>query len=196
MNWCQFKWGQHVQAPHLQHDSEKQNGTGFPAGRPGSFISAKSFGSYFQVPSHVSQLNATTTTAIKWGCCWRLLLCTIKSWDITAAATTHGAGRRCLGMYVLKRKAQAGFRRNCSVGNPSLAQFLLKCWKSTLGAARDLLGGQKMWPLKHFGALGKLCLCRRAIWLITPAALPRKVTTPVPAPRPSFPSAQRYLLLG
>lgn len=26
-----------------------------------------------------------------------------------------------------------------------------------------------MWPLKHFGALGKLCLCRRVIWLITQA---------------------------
>lgn len=39
MNWCQYKWVQHVQAPHLQRDSEMQNRTGFPAERPGSFIS-------------------------------------------------------------------------------------------------------------------------------------------------------------
>lgn len=31
-----------------------------------------------------------------------------------------------------------------------------------------------MWPLKHFGALEKLCLCRRVVWLITRAGAPQK----------------------
>lgn len=108
-------------------------------------------------------------------------------------------GREKASGYVSAEKKGTGWiQEKChsSAGNPSLAQFLLKCWKSALGAARDLLGDQKMWPLKRFGDLGKLCLCRRAIWLITPAGLPRKVVTAVPAPWPSFPPAQGYLLLG
>lgn len=79
-------------------------------------------------------------------------------------------GREKVSGYVCAEKKGAGWiQEKCdsSVGNPTLAQFLLKSWKSTLGAAHDLLGGQKMWPLEHLGVLGKLCLCRRAIWLIT-----------------------------
>lgn len=92
-------------------------------------------------------------------------------------------GREKESGYVCAEKKGTGWiQEKChsSVGNPSLAHFLLKCWKCTLGAACDLLGGQKMWPQKCFGALGKLCLCRRAIWLITPAGLPRNNTCTSP----------------
>lgn len=63
-------------------------------------------------PHMFHSLNAIITNALMSGCHQRLLLCTIKPWDVTAAAATRGAGRRCLGMYVLKRKMQAGFRRD------------------------------------------------------------------------------------